>query len=107
MRFAIVAVLVVVLLVLAAGASLFLFSSSSRMVVLAPVTVSSSSTAIDGSPDDVSPSIGSVGAKIWRDGKRVLFEFDDSSVEIELGAEDGTFDFTKFGEHLTTLDRQS
>ncbi len=79
-----------------------------------PVQSTRQDVAIDGASASVQTSgtalgvqfsKGSVGAKIWRDGKRVLFEVDGSGLEIELGAEDGTFDFTKLRENLDTIDK--
>ncbi len=66
----------------------------------ASVSVQTSGTALG-----VQFSNGSVGAKIWRDGKRVLFEVDGSGLETELGAEDGTFDFTRLRETFDTIDK--
>ena len=75
-------------------------STQGAAVDSASVSVRTSGTALG-----VQFSKGSVGAKIWRDGKRVLFEVDGSGLEIELGAEDGTFDFTKLRENLDTIDK--
>ena len=65
----------------------------------------SASVQTSGTAFGVQFSKGSVGAKIWRVGKRVLFEVDGSGLEIELGAEDGTFDFTKLRENLDAVDK--
>ncbi len=113
MRFAILAVVVVVMLLALVGGCFFvlMWSRSSMPVMVqsspqggsvdsASVSVQTSGTALG-----VQFSKGSVGAKIWRDGKRVLFEVDGSGLEIELGAEDGTFDFTKLRENLDTIDK--